>query len=340
MNDKADKQLPPTEQRLRRLRRDGQIPIAKETRAAASTIAVVVVLWNVAGELHDGVLSAMKRSLEWDGAASWRSQLHEAFLLIAPATAKVTFAALAVYVAVAVVESRGIVLNLERLKPNIDHLNPVEGIRNKFGLDALTELIRNLLKFVLAGASAVVIVAITAQDMVWAPTCGAACELANFLHQLQLFSIPLVAILFVSGLADLKISRLLFAHSNRMSHSDLKRERRDIHGAPEIKSEQHAFAREIAEAPTIGGVKAATVVIWNLEGAVALSFDPQVMQPPYIQAVSKAPSGKDLVDAARALKVPVVFDVEAAEALSPIPVGEPIPSVHFAVVARCLNNRG
>ncbi len=54
---------------------------------------------------------------------------------------------------------------------------------------------------------------------------------------IKLFAVA-VAVFIVFGLADVKLQRVLFVRKLKMSKDEVKRERKDTDGAPEIKAER------------------------------------------------------------------------------------------------------
>jgi type III secretion protein U len=251
--DSADeKNLPPSEHHLRKLRDQGNFPLSEDFHVAVASMCMVLVLF-----------------LGAPLAAGWVSKLIDSALEgpVAPESA-VSLAGIAamyggiVFCAVALtgvlahliargVDGGGIKPFFDRISPKFENLNPVQGVKNKFKARSLVDLVKALVKTLVLIAGAIWIIKPHLQSILFTANCDIGCG-RDVLYDIILKLVLLfLAIQIASGAVDLKLSRLLFAHENKMSKSDQKREWRDTDGDPQMKGEASSMRDEILESTSM-----------------------------------------------------------------------------------------
>jgi flagellar biosynthetic protein FlhB len=232
------------------------------------------------------------------------------------------------------------VLSFEKLQPKFDAISPLKGLRNKFSLRTLLELVKNLLKIGVVGAAVM--------GVVWPRRS----ELLQ-LHAVDLPALlPIVKDIAVAMLIAVVIAMTVIAAADyfyqwwerqrnlRMSLQDIKDEHKDSEGDPHVKARIRKVRQDRANKRMLAQVPLATVVVTNpTHFAVALRYAPEDnMNAPVVVA-----KGADLIAAkirevAKENKVPLVENPPLARALyASAEVDQEIPVEHFKAVAEVIS---
>jgi flagellar biosynthesis protein FlhB len=144
-----------------------------------------------------------------------------------------------------------------------------------------------------------------------------------------------VPVAMAVGIADIALQRGRIMRGLRMTPREVKEERADNEGRPEIKARRRQAATKRARGLRISAIRSATAVVTNpTHISVALRYDPPEIDVPIVIA-----SGADLMaavvrGAAEAYGVPVVEAPELARLLyARAQTDGPIPEEAYAAVA-------
>ena len=142
-------------------------------------------------------------------------------------------------------------------------------------------------------------------------------------------------VVMLVGFADVLVQRGRFARNLRMTPREIKEERADNEGRPEVKARRRTAAVKRARGMRIGAIRQATAVVVNpTHIAVALRYAPPQIDVPVVVA-----RGADLMaalvrGAAESYGVPVVEAPELARMLYALTESDsPIPEEAYAAVA-------
>jgi type III secretion protein U len=167
---------------------------------------------------------------------------------------------------------RSSICAVEPMKPNADNLNPIEGLKRMFAVRGVIELVKNLLKTLLLTTCCVGIGLMSVNAILRAPACGLGCVGPLVAAAIRPLLVAGVIALIGAGLADIPVQRWLFRREMRMTRTELKRERRDQEGIPEIRTAQRRGRRELMEGAAPVGVAATTIFIEGDGVAVGLRY--------------------------------------------------------------------
>jgi flagellar biosynthetic protein FlhB len=136
---------------------------------------------------------------------------------------------------------------------------------------------------------------------------------------------------------DYTKSRFTLRQELRMSRQEIVDESRSQEGDPKVKGRMRARARALARKRSLANVKKATVVIANpTHISVALRYS-QTDPAPVVVSKGHDEVALQIRAEARKYGIPILENRPLARALdAEVPIGHPIPSVHFAAVARVL----
>lgn len=232
----------------------------------------------------------------------------------------------------------GLVVNEEALVPKFDRLNPIPKIKNIFSKRGLAELLKSLLKIALVGyvcyrsifKDMSLILSLTDADISTQVT----------VIGMLAFKITMKAILVMLFLAilDYAFQRYSFEESIRMTKQELKQEMKEHEGDPQIRARVRSIQREMARQRMMKEVPTAQVVVTNpTHLAIALSYDPEIMDAPRVVAKGRGFIARKIREIAEENKVPIVEDPPLAQALfKAVEIGMDIPGDFFQAVAEVL----
>lgn len=247
------------------------------------------------------------------------------------------FGVLLVVGVVTTVAQVGFQINTEKLEPDLDKLNPANGLGKLFSVGALVRGLLTILKvlalvgvayFVLDGRGGLVASLGTGRLAGAAPVAWAlVMRLALYLTA----AVALVAIL------DYVYQRYRFEQSLMMTKEELKQELKQEEGDPMVKARIRQIARERTKRKMLTEVPKATVVVTNpTHYAVALRYDANRDSAPVVVAKGKGAFAVRIMKLARDSGVPVLERPPLARALQSVKEGQPIPGVLFRAVAEVL----
>jgi type III secretion protein U len=225
-------------------------------------------------------------------------------------------------------------LSLEAIRPRLERVDPVRGLRRLCSAAQLASAALGLVK-------AAVLVAVA---WAWVRAAGPTLAVLARLDAPALWrALPLLgglaARLAVAaallGLADLALARRRHRRALRMTTDEVRREHRDDEGDPSHRAERRRRHRALLEA---GPISRATVVVVNpTHVAVALRHDRAGEDAPRVVAKGTGEAAARIRSAARRAGVPIVRDVALARALLRLAeVGDEIPEELYQAAAAVL----
>jgi type III secretion protein U len=336
-----EKALPPSARKLRKAREKGQISRSKEAVTALVTATgfgyLLVRLVPLFGQLSDGLLAVPGLYAQPFDAAS---AMLVGRLGVDVALVVVPLIALVVVVAILgnIVVNGGIVIAIDPILPKMQRLDPVAGFKRMFALKSLIELVRSLFKIGAIGVLAYVVIRGAAQLLVEIPFCGLRCAAPILGTLLSPFLLISAAMLLMLGGFDIGLQRWLFRREMRMTKSEQKRERRESEGDPMIRRHRQQN-RKGAQRKT--GLRNATFLIRSADTVLAMRYAaPDAMVPILVARATKYHASM-VLEEARTLSLPVVFDAAAVGLVnSRLKVGSMITPDMFQSLIACMHEAG
>ncbi|RMA97476.1 flagellar biosynthesis protein FlhB [Hydrogenothermus marinus] len=255
------------------------------------------------------------------------------FILIAP-----VFTILLIIGILANVGQFGFLLTGKPLIPKLDRINPISGLGRIFSLKTVFELIRNLLKLIVASAIAYILFIRIFKE-------SSSLAFMPFNQELHyLIKNILIMILFFALLSipiaiiDFLYRRYEYEENIKMSKEEVKEERKMYEGNPQIKAAIKRKQRELAMRRMMAEIPKADVVITNpTHFAVALKYDREKMYAPQVIAKGKNSVALKIIEKAKEHNVSIVQDPPLARALyDSCEIGDTIPEEFYIAVAKIL----
>ena len=353
-NDGGDKTEKPTQKRIRDARKKGDVAKSKDLTSVAGLLAwLLLALFGVgfAGEritaLFETSFAAIARGLPFETA--WADIGGAAFWVFVLLTAVAMIPAALIGVFGEFMQT-GAILSFEKLKPSLDKLNPVEGLKKLFSMDNLVELAKTVAKaalmlfvtwLVLKASLPEIVAGLPTAELPTAAGAGRDAA-AQSLHQTgtlatRMLSWTLGAFLLVA-IGDIAWQKHSYVKKLKMSLRDIRDEVKENEGDPYIRQQRKALHQEYANQNAIGAARGANVLIVNpTHLAIALDYDPESCPVPVFAARGEGPLAAAMRAAAEAAGVPIIRNVDVARAL--YDRGEPgeiIPQDMFEAIAEII----
>jgi flagellar biosynthesis protein FlhB len=232
----------------------------------------------------------------------------------------------------------GIVFTGEQLKPKIEKINPMKGIKRWFSIKSLVELGKSLAK---------VVVTFALGWMVWKAAFHTIAD-SVFLAPEDLIGTAgkivstmfyRVALLYaIIAMIDFMFQKWQWKRDLKMSDKEMKDEYKQQEGDPYMKGKRRQMAYQIAMNSSAEHVPQADAVVINpTELAIALKYDPEVSPVPWVIAKGDLRLADEIRESALKHGVPVVRNKPLARALFELcEIGDVVPADLFRPIAEVL----
>lgn len=353
-NDGGDKTEKPTPKRLADARKKGDVAKSKDVTATATLFVWLIVIvfgasfagTRIAALFDQGfVIIASDQPFTLAAKAlGWSSLL---VLLTITAVALIPAAVTGV---VAEFLQAGGVFTTDKMKPSLDKLNPVAGLKKMFSVDNLIELVKTIAKatlivfivwLILRGSLAEIIERTGPLLQPAADTDGraAAASVLSFTGALtRSVLLWTFAVFLMVAVLDLGWQKHSFLKKMRMSLRDIRQESKENEGDPLIKGNRRQLHEEWANQNSIGAARGANVLVVNpTHIAIAIDYDSESCPVPVMTAKGEGPLAQAMRAAAEEAGVPIIRHVPVARKLyEDAGVDEVIPRDMFEAIAQII----
>ncbi|MDR3013521.1 MAG: flagellar biosynthesis protein FlhB [Chitinispirillales bacterium] len=343
----------PSEKKRRDARQEGTVAKSTEVNSVFVLLAAIFLLrligpWMLS-ELEQNIRETFAMISETDMSDQRLILLAQSSLmllikLIIPFVSAIMFAGL-----IANIIQVGLMATVKPITPKLEKVNPLSGFKRMFAMRSIVETIKNILKISIIGYIAYL--TIRGDYSILIALADASVEaIWNFIFAsaYDIFLRTALALLVIA-VADYSYQRYEHEKKLKMSHQEVKEERKQMDGDPQIKARIRSLQREMARRRMMDSVPQASVVVTNpTHLAIALLYEPEKdMDAPVVTAKGKGVIAQRIKKLAEDNKVPVVEDKPLAWAMfDKVEVNQPIPEEFFMAVAEILayvyrmNNKG
>jgi flagellar biosynthetic protein FlhB len=231
----------------------------------------------------------------------------------------------------------GLVLSGEQMKPSLEKISPLAGLKRIFSLRSFADFIKGLLKLALVGGIVYAVLTPTVGELhklIGMEIIQIVSIISDLLNRL-LFTV--FAAMVVVAAADLFYQRYEHIKSLRMSRQEIKDEMRESEGDPMVKGRLRQLRMERARKRMMAEVPKADVVVTNpTHYAVALKYDAQMSSPKVVaKGVDKV--AQKIREIAKENDVPVVENPPLARGLyAAVEVDQEITPEFYKAVAEVI----
>ena len=338
----SDKTEDPTPHRKQKAREEGQVPRSREL----TTLAMLLVGWGLivgaGSHLATQLESILHNGLTFDRLLirDPQNMLHRAASLLSMAFLAILPFAGGLYVTAITAPSiiGGLNASSKALKVNLKKLNPVTGIKRLFSAQMVSEMIKSILKVLLAATGGGLFLLLNKSrfiNLMYEPLGGALNDISNLLIGCMLYVIlsliPMVAFDVIYQLWR-NFKKL------RMSRQEIKDEFKNQEGDPHIKGRVRQIQRQMAQSRMMAEVPTADVVVNNpTHYSVALKYQEGTMGAPIVVASGSGLIALRIREMAEENRVPMLEAPPLARALyRHCEPGQPVPGELYNAVAEVL----
>jgi flagellar biosynthetic protein FlhB len=335
----GEKTEKPTPQRLKKARKEGQIPRTQELGTWAGVAVASALLPMLVSNAFEAVqklfvqVGAVASHPEAEAVSVLLGQALRAFLATLLPTA---LGLMAVGTAAAAAQG-GVTFATKAMKPTLKKLNPFPGIKRMFGSQGIWESAKAVIKTA-ALATVVVVTSGRAQELVSSSGALPLSAVANTFADSAVLMFRVVAITgLIIAIADYVVVRMKTMKKLKMSQYEIKQEHKQSEGDPHMKAHRRATQMAMSRNRMMSEVADADVLLVNpTHVAVALKYEPSKGAPRVVAKGAGEVAAK-LRERAAEARVPMVQDIPLARALhASCDIGQEVPAQLFTAVARVL----
>ncbi|MGX5915160.1 flagellar biosynthesis protein FlhB [Aliidiomarina sp. Khilg15.8] len=332
----------PTQKKLDDAKKKGQIARSKEMGTLGVLLSAAVGMIFFGGWVADALFEIMSqqftvsRATIFDENAPinvWGDVVSRLIVPLGTFFAIVVFGA---FVGNTVVG--GFNFSWQGAAPKPSKMSPLKGFKRMFGMQALIELLKGIGKFAVVAVSAFFLLRwqfptiLQLSNGIIDQTMSDAVLLLGFMFLL------LVCSLLVIVAIDVPFQRYNHNKQLRMTKQEVKDERKNAEGSPEVKGKIRQMQLSMAMKRMMQDVPQADVVVTNpTHFAVALSYNPMSKGAPRVVAKGNDEVAAKIREVAEDSEVPLVASPALARAIYySTKVGQEIPEGLFVAVAQIL----
>ncbi|MDO8644868.1 MAG: type III secretion system export apparatus subunit SctU [bacterium] len=331
----------PTPKRLRDARKKGQVWQSRDLTTILVLIASFISLAVTLPYISNSLQTLMKNFFEVVSRPEISFELmfemiQSCFFVLIKISAPVALTAVIVALIASFLQV-GPVFSMETLKPKLEKLNVIEGIKNMFKTKTFVELVKNIIKITFIFIIAITVVKGLLGDFLQMAVVEPE-HSAQFAGTIIVrFLVRVFALFLLVAILDVFFQRKDYLKNLRMSKEEVKREYKEDEGDPLIKSHRKQLHREMAMTDARQGVKTADVVVTNpTHLAIALKYDTKEMVAPQIVAKGQRIFAEYIRELAVEFNVPTVQNIPLAWSLIELEIGDEVPEDLYQAVAEIL----
>ena len=344
----GEKTEEPTGKKLNDARKEGQVAKSKEIANAFGILALFIILKVYVGTIgtrfiesfhvvYGQIPELMKMYNGNLSVASLQVLLRSMMLRLLTIIAPVLLIGLMVAVICDIVQVKWRPTT-KPIKPKFSKLSPVKGFARIFSPNSLVELLKSLLKLVVIGyvvysyLKGRVGQIFLLYDITLNQAIGLIGEIAIDL------GIRIAMVYMVIAFLDFWYQKWKFRQDMKMTKQEVKDEYKNQEGDPQVKAKQKQRMREASMRRMMSQLPEADVVITNpTHYAVAIKYDPEKYDAPYVLAKGEDYLAQKIKDVAREHEIEIVENKPLARMLyANVEIGGLIPPELYQAVAEVL----
>lgn len=309
-----------TPRRLEKAREEGQVARSMELTAFSLLITAAVGLLLMGAGLMDHLVKIMKSGMYIERELAFQPELMlirlysltlEGLIAMAP----LLFLLLIVAFFAPMLLS-GWMISAKALMPNFSRLNPIKGIARIFSMHSAVELIKAILKTVLIGIIAAIVMWVnkdTVMGLLTVPVDLGIARTGDFMA--MCFLLTVAGLIFVVAV-DVPFQIWKHTKELRMTKEEVRKEYKESEGDPFVKARIRGLQREAARRRMMSEIPKADVIVTNpTHYAVALRYQSGSMRAPRVVAKGVHLLAARIREIAQEHRVPILEAPPLARAL-------------------------
>ena len=338
--DLGEKTEDPTPRRLQKMREDGKVAKSTDLASALVLVAVIILLWIFTGPTLDRLGEMVGYTLETAGASGdvgtaplLRSVSEITLLVLAPLLVAAWLAAYVSHVL-----QVGFLISPKPIEPNLNKLNPIQGIKRIIGIQTLVKGGLDIGKTVIALGVAGIVSWRMHDTLGVLPEAALGPAFAMIGDLVVELAIVIVIALLVLAILDYFFQRWKHVKDHRMTKDEVRRDFKDADGDPIFKQRRRQMAQQISMQRMAAAVPTADVIVTNPEHiSVAIKYEEGSMHAPQVVALGVDQVALRIRRIAAEHGIPIVERKPLARLLHrTVKTGDFIPPDSYAAVAEVL----
>ncbi len=332
----------PTAKRLREAREKGDVPRSKELTTTFLLFAAVLGAFIFGGQVVSSMAEMMRFNFSLDKETiadpsqmiiHFISSMLDGFLSLWG-----FFLLLVIAAIVGPVALGGWNFSGQALQPKGSRINPLSGIKRMFSLNALSELLKGMAKFLVVGAVAVGVLLWDRPEIASLAKQSVNTAMGHALEILVWSFLLMSAAMILVVLVDVPFQIYSYTKKLKMTLQEVKDEMKNTEGKPEVKGRIRQMQREISRRRMMKEVPEADVVITNpTHYSVAVRYDQSRGNAPIVVSKGADFLALKIREIAEAHDVPLLASPALARALyHSTEEGEEVPMGLYKSVAQVL----
>ncbi len=340
--ESGDKTEDPTPHRLREARRKGQVFKSMELNSAINILGVMIlflvfsaVVFRGIEEVFDlfiGSQLALPLTPGNTQAVLWEAVIRY-FTIMAP-----VFAVALILGVTSNLIQVGFLTSTQQMAPQLNRLNPLEGLKKILSKKSMFEMVKAILKIVIITAVTFFFIQSRMDDLLLLVNQSADTSLQVFWNTMTLMGILVGVVFLFIAFMDYLYQRYEYKTSLKMSRKEIKDEHKHLEGDPLVRSKLKEKQRQLARERMMQDVPDADVVITNpTEIAVALKYQEGTDLAPRVIAKGVEVLARRIREIAAENDVAIVENPPVAQMLwKKTEIGEEIPLELYQAVAEIM----
>ena len=337
--EKTEKATP---KKRRDQRKDGNVLQSKEIVTAASVLGIFASVRLLAGFMIKNLLSFFERILEQSGTYDLNPDtvmplVIQIITVIVLFVGPVCLIAMMIGILTTMAQTRGL-FTMKAVRPKFSRLNPLEGIKKLFSLQAVVGIVKGLIEVIVIAYLVYSEIEKKLPTIVMLSDAGIMQSLV-YAGQMVFDVVMLICIVLVFvAAADFLFQWWQFEKKLKMSKQEVKEEFKQMEGDPQVKSKIKQRQQQMAQSRMMQDVPSADVIIRNpTHYAVALKYDQDKNRAPQVVAKGVDFLARKIVEIGEAHDVYCMENPPLARALyAQVNIGQEIPYELYDAVAEVL----
>ncbi|MFP2383929.1 flagellar biosynthesis protein FlhB [Enterobacter ludwigii] len=338
----SEKTEDPTPHRKQKAREEGQVPRSRELTSLSMLLAGWGLLLVGGNYLAKQLQHLLHNGLTFDRllVSDPQHMLHHAAALLGMAFLAILPFVGGLFITALVTPSiiGGLNMSAKAIKFNLKKLNPLSGIKRLFSGQMVSEMVKSILKVLLAGIGGGLFLWLNKAkfiNLIFEPLGMALADISALL-----IGCMLVIILSLIPMVAFDVIYQLWSNFKklRMSLKEIKDEFKNQEGDPQIKARVRQLQRQMAQQRMMIDVPTADVVVNNpTHYSVALKYQEGAMGAPMVVASGSGLIALRIRELAEENRVPMLEAPPLARALyRHCDPGTPVPAELYSAVAEVL----
>jgi flagellar biosynthesis protein FlhB len=341
--DQSQKTEEPTDKKLLDAREKGQVPVSREVNHLFMIFAVTLIIMTVAPFMMSNLSNVLLKFIETPHAIPMdQTHLADTLKTVSAQTLQVLLVPLVILIVAAVLSGlvqTGVIMAPDRIKPKLEKISPLKGVKRLFSSQSVTEFAKGILKLSVVGAVATMVMLPELNSIEQTITMPLTDVLLHIHWLVIRLLVAVVSIVAFIAAMDFLYVKFKHMRDQRMSRQDIKDEMKQSEGDPHVRQRLRQIRHERAQSRMMASVPDATVVITNpTHYSVALKYELNDMGAPVVVAKGVDHIAMKIREVATEHNVPIVENRAVARALyAGVEIDQEVPTEHFKAVAEVIS---